>query len=475
MSSTTSTPQPPAPDPEKKPIDAYYDPAKRGWLVQDNDGNWINVDTSAMKTRLAQAGFKTRREETQMVSPADAVLVEIQQKRSVAYVGPLAGFKRGCYSISGYKVLVTHSPRCMEGVKGEWPLLRQVIENQFRDPDSPDQALYYYAWLRAAVNALYTENRKYGQALVLAGPKGCGKSLLQGIITELLGGRSAKPFRYMMGGTNFNRELFGAEHQMIEDEAASTDPRVRMRFGSAIKMVTATHEHSCHGKGREAVMLTPFWRLTISVNDEPQNLMILPPMEDSLTDKLIVLRSVKHPMPMPTETPEQEAAFWKALTAELPAFVHWLRFEFEVPVHIRGERYGVRPYMNPHIAAAIDSLSPHTRLLNLIDQVFWQAPLGETPEPFWRGTAEEAENRLHTSNFKAEAGRLLTWAYAMGAYLGELAKHRPDRVENARTSTSRDWIIWRLPKATPAPDPAKSADDVVTDTLSGPDPESEAA
>ena len=61
----------------------------------------------------------------------------------------------------------------------------------------------------------------------------------------------------------------------------------------------------------------------MSVNDEPENLMVLPPIDDSIEDKLIILRASKSPMPMPTATLEQRKAFWETLeerTAGVPAF-----------------------------------------------------------------------------------------------------------------------------------------------------------
>jgi hypothetical protein len=37
--------------------------------------------------------------------------------------------------------------------------------------------------------------------------------------------------------------------------------------------------------------LKPFWRLSITLNDEPENLLILPPLDESLGDKIMLLRA----------------------------------------------------------------------------------------------------------------------------------------------------------------------------------------
>src|SRR5204862_7823749 len=104
--------------------------------------------------------------------------------------------------------------------------LRRLLETLLYDSHY-DQLSYGFAWLKVAYEALRAGVWRPGPALALAGPRNCGKSLLQQLITLILGGRSAKPYRYMRGGTEFNADLFGAEHLCIEDEHCSTDIRSR--------------------------------------------------------------------------------------------------------------------------------------------------------------------------------------------------------------------------------------------------------
>src|SRR5947199_4251918 len=88
------------------------------------------------------------------------------------------------------------------------------------------------------------------------------------------------------------------------------------------KNITVNDWQRCHAKNRVAISLAPFWRLSVTVNDEPENLMVLPPIDDSIEDKLIILRASKFMMPMPTVTLEQRKAFWQTLVEELPAFLY---------------------------------------------------------------------------------------------------------------------------------------------------------
>ena len=111
--------------------------------------------------------------------------------------------------------------------------------------------------MKVALSSLRAGGPRVGQALVLVGERDCGKSLLQKIITQLLGGRMAKPFLYMSGQTAFNGNLFGAEHLSIEDEQPYTDIKSRRNFGAKIKEIVAIDDQNSHKKFRDGVTL-PF-------------------------------------------------------------------------------------------------------------------------------------------------------------------------------------------------------------------------
>jgi hypothetical protein len=242
----------------------------------------------------------------------------------------------------------------------------------------------------------------------------------------------------MTGATPFNADLFAAEHQMIEDEPASTDIRARRNLGANLKNVTVNDVQRCHAKNRTPLSLTPFWRLTITGNDEAENLMVLPPIDDSIEDKLILLRAHKKPMPAKTGTLAERSAFWGSLIAELPAFVDFL-LHWEIPVELQSERFGITHYHHPDILRAIDDLAPEKRLLTLIDTEVFKA--GEPRQ--WQGKSEQLETLLTDKEASTSyaARQLFTFNTAAGVYLGRLARKHPDRVTERRVSTGRLWTI----------------------------------
>jgi hypothetical protein len=420
-----------------KAREVYFDFHRGNYWTRNERGGWIMVCETQVNRMLRASGVSPKRPEGCHVSPLDEQLLAIQERMDVHYAGPLAGYHAGIYTVGEKRILVTESPRLVPPVQGDWPILGKLIEGLLVDGDC-DQRPYLFGWLRIALEALRARQRRPGQVLALCGPHDCGKSLLQNLITTLLGGRSAKPYQFMAGQTSFNADLFEAEHLMIEDDQSSTDIRARRNFGAAIKAICVNDTQRCHPKGRAAITLTPFWRVSITVNNEPENLMVLPPLDDSLEDKLVLLRAFKRPMPMPTDGMEDRTAFLATLQSELPAFAHFL-MTWIIPEELRSNRFGVTHYHHPELVAAINSLAPEQKLLLLLNSELFTTPAAGP----WHGTAAELEIQLTGTNSRCgyEARKLLSWPTACGVYLSRLATRMPERIEHDRTAESRKWTI----------------------------------
>src|SRR5262249_24635394 len=148
-----------------------------------------------------------------------------------------------------------------------------------------------------------------------------------------------------------------------EDEQPSTDLRARRNFGTKIKEIAANISQSCHHKFHGALTLPPFWRATISLNDEPENLMILPPMDESIADKISIFRIVKKQMPMPTATLKDRQNFAEAIAKELPHFVDFLLNNWTIEAELVSQRFGIKEYHHPDILLQLGALAPENRLL----------------------------------------------------------------------------------------------------------------
>lgn len=418
--------------PIKRP-DIYYNAGGKTFLTRAEDGAWIPQSEAQVKRLLRSYGVDTSLPRGAKVSELDQTLIEIMHRFNVSYAGPLAGYSAGVVDVAGRRVLVTESPRLIDPEPGDWTILLTVLVGLLGEEQLP----YFFGWVKVATEALRAGKRIPGQALVMAGPKDCGKSLIQGLITLLLGGRAARPYDFMTGGTPFNAHLFGAEHLMVEDEVPSTDLRSRRAFGAQLKSVTVNLEQQCHAKQQTPLMLRPFWRLSVTLNDEPENLMALPPLDESIIDKVILLRARQQAMPMPTGSLDEREAFWNQLVSDLPAFLHYLA-TWTIPAGMRSQRFGVTHYHHPELLDALSELSPEHRLLSLIDGYLLDGGRDQ-----WAGTSEDLERALtgSDSDCRHEASRLFTFNTAAGTYLGRLARRFPRRVQSERRHEARIWTI----------------------------------
>ncbi|MFN7341982.1 MAG: primase-helicase family protein, partial [bacterium] len=138
--------------------------------------------------------------------------------------------------------------------------------------------------------------------LALAGRRGCGKSLLIDLIELILGQRRANPYAFFTGKTNFNADLAGAELLAVDDEAGSSDIRSRKNFAANIKSCLFSGKIRVEAKHRCAFTFAPVWRMVIALNDEPEALLILPPMTEDIKDKIHLFHCQQKPLPMPAHT-----------------------------------------------------------------------------------------------------------------------------------------------------------------------------
>jgi hypothetical protein len=427
---------------EKLPLPpVFYHGREGSYWREDSRSGWIKINETSVRLFVADHGY-AKKNDGSVNSEADECVMRVQAEQNVVYAAPLAGYDAGSYDMNGKTILVTEGPKRIVPKAGEWPTLARLFEGMFVDGEV-DQRSYFYGWLKSGLATFRSGTWRASQMLALAGDAGSGKSLTQNLITELFGGRCAKPYQFMRGGTEFNSQLFSGEHLMLEDESESVDMRSRRHFGAMMKTLLCGRDQNCHGKNREAVMLRPLWRMSVSLNFDPERLLVLPPLDDDVCDKIIALKVVNHEMPMRTETEAEKERFWQTLVSELPAFAAYLE-TWNVPEDLRDERYGIRAFQHAEIVERLNATSSEIRLLELIDLTLFR---NQFERRAWVGSAAELERRLtdEQSAFRDEARRLLNWNAACGSYLGRLEKcregHHAGRVASRLIHGRREWTI----------------------------------
>jgi len=397
------------------------------------------INKTALDMILRSNWYSQYEKLTNSLTKVEAKTLEVMMHHSVKYAGELAGWQPGVRTICGNQVLISRGPSIPTPTRGPWPLVKRFIAELLGD-----EARYFYSWMRAAFQSLQGGAPfAPGQLLAIAGPVGCGKSLLQKLITIMLGGRMAKPYQYLMGLTPFNGDLIGAEHLMLDDEVGKSDIKSRRHFGAMIKSTVANQQVSCHPKGARPFTTEPFWRISLSLNDEPESLMILPPLDSDIEDKVMLLRAQKASVPYPSKALPTMQSYWDALVAEVPAYLYAL-LHWEIPEELRDIRFGVKAYQNAELLWSLSSLSPESKLWQIVLQSGLLNNYGRT----WTGTAADLESELQKSTYAKQVTDLLYYPTACGVYLSRLAKLQPDNVAKEMTSEKK-YLFHLLDQTTP--------------------------
>lgn len=418
--------EPPQPEENPKASRFFYD-GTRYYL--DTGREFVPMDQKSVTRHLKGWQF--------VPIEIDAAICRIQTDHHIHFAGPLAGHPRGIHTTGGAKLLATVSPEIIAPKAGPWPTLRAVINGLLDDPEAGQvQVETFLAWLKIARESLVSNRRRPGQAIAFAGPRGSGKSLLIDITEAALGGRRANPYPYFTGRTNFNADLAGAELLAVDDEAGSTDIRSRRTLAANIKACLFAGAVRIEGKNKTAFTFRPCWRMLIALNDEPEALLVLPPITEDIGDKITLFLCHKRPLPMPAHTLDEREAFFDKLREELPGMLAWLE-TWNIPAGLTEERCGVKAFHHPAILAALHELSPEGQLVGLIDTA---NAAGALPLP-WTGTAAELKGILcHSAPIARDAEKLLgNYPAAAGTYLARLEGDRVERL------TLKDGILrWRI-------------------------------
>jgi len=457
--------------------------------LRDGSKDWLVVPEAKLVLALQRRGVPTHPVGGEALSRVDQALMHVMEQRTLdRAIEAIAGFRDGVHNIKGSRVLVRRGPQLIEPKKGEWLMIEQFLSGRLLLDDAPDPAVQFHRfnyWMSRAVENLYKspEVRLNSQVMILAGPRESAKSRLQhAIITPLLGGRAADPSRYVFGETTFNSGWMGCEHLLIEDPRPSMKMLDRLQLAQILKSLAVNEDQSLHAKQREEFGVTPEFVVSISINDDPDSLRILPPLTPDFADKVQLFQVTKRDLPLPTRTPAERLAFREAIERELPAYLYYLLEECAVPEDLRSDRFGVTHYHEPTLRVSLWEDTPSSELLALLDiakistdsagtsenkQAFFEAHwaltsadlwarfgfakkggaawamaerAGREGKKVWVGSATDLQAQLETCQHQRVAKKLIDHN-SMQRLLARLAEDMPERVVQYRVGGERLWFV----------------------------------
>ena len=413
---------------------------------QNREGRWIHESHDEF-TRFLHTAHGLSKSRKGGPSECDEAIVWIHQHQSVDVVTDLAGhFGPKVVEHGNVRILVKNSPKLFVPVEGDYPILTLLLSGMLAASEQYQHNLW---WTAQALEDLYNQRTTMGLANVYCGPVSAGKSLWQFVLTQIFGGRMARPYQFMSGQTTFNAHTFAAEHLVIEDEHSATDLKSRLALGTAIKGLIANQDKQVHAKFQTPFMSPPLWqRLSVSLNNESANVALLPPGDSSLDHKVSLYDVQCVPMPMPTGTSAEQAIFRDTLLAELPHFIWDLLNQTRIPLEWRDNRFGLKAFRSKAILDIMEEHQPEIKLLECLDAVYFTENKYDFVKTEFHGAVKEGtvteiegELRHKDSPVKSSADDMLRGYGTLGNYLRKLLKSHPHRVSYKKSGSQRLFKI----------------------------------
>ena len=202
------------------------------------------------------------------------------------------------------------------------------------------------------------------------------------------------------------------------------------------------HVHRCHGKFKKAFTAWPKWRCSVSCNMEEENLAMLPPLDGSLRDKLMLFKMNAPKFPVDMSTREGWQEWDEIVKREMPGFARFVDNYDTGDISL--DRYGVQPWHDSSILNNEAETSVESIFLQILTHDLRVHPdVVNDEEAKWSGTAVELKRILESDVCPSsrQTRQLLSWNAACGTYLGRLAKRYPDAINFKMYRGARRWTI----------------------------------
>ena len=325
----------------------------------------------------------------------------------------------------------------IEGRGNKWaegfPWMAQYLEGMFGDEQLP----VFLSWLGHFYNNARLGTPRKGHALFIAGDVSAGKTFLsQQIVGKLMGG-FCDASSYLLGHTSFNEQLFHAPVWAIDDAVASTEMKRHAQYTQMVKKFVANPYQEFHPKFKKAVSFRYNGRLIVTMNDDEESINMLPSIDRSILDKIIVLKAGK---PGTSFAGADDNA-----RRELPHFAEFLA-TWKTPENLLTKldevhRFGHDAWHNETLMETARNSSPSAGLMELLD--LWR-PLyfrqSKTEE--WVGTATDLLCQFkQTETVSGLIGGMSR--NSLGIQLQGLARQGVQWVQYRRGAQGRQYRIAR--------------------------------
>lgn len=211
-----------------------------------------------------------------------------------------------------------------------------------------EQLIRLLCWMSHFYNDSLRRVKGTGQALIIAGQAGVGKSFFAKSILGNLFGKADNGKSYYIDNNRFTDTLAESPIHYIDDCLGSMSRQGFKGFTERLKAAVSLQTIRYEAKFGSAVNALPWHgRVVILSNLDPQSLSVIPSLEQTTEDKFMMLRFSDVQFNFSSNWAETQR--WVA--DELPHFARFLRM-FDIPVQFRDVRYGVKAWQHPELRRA---------------------------------------------------------------------------------------------------------------------------
>jgi len=376
--------------------DLWYD-GNVYWTKHDKEEDgWRDMKKEDCVMHLRCRGIRSSIIGKATASEADRVLDMVQRTHRVDGAVPFIHNHNTMVRDNGEIYLnISRKQPIMPAETGDpkdFPWLHEFFEKIW-DAQFPEQREYFLAWFKRFYKGAIEGRLNSGQAIVIAGTAGQGKTLLnQFIIGKTMGGASDTG-DYLMGLTAFNQEAAETAHWCIDDNKGTSNNKTNHRvFSESIKNHTANPRISYQPKHKNARTVPWQGRIGITCNTDAQSISVIPSLDATIRDKIMLFKFEESYHPTFLENRDQEAK----ILDELPHFLRWL-LDWQPPASVLSSdpRFGVKPFHHPALVEAANHASYSYTLTEILDR--WKQEYrtdGNKKKTEWEGTVLELHMEL---------------------------------------------------------------------------------
>jgi hypothetical protein len=417
----------------------YFD--KPNYWFRDAEGVWRDNDTERLRTCLAvQYGLSNGSRKGEP-SEMEQALHSVNSMKRVDGAFPCLFLKEEVVHDGDQKYLNISRAKVMAPTTSDrawgdgFPWISKYLEGLFDEK----QRAVFLSWFSHFYQNALAGKPKRGQALFVAGEQSAGKTLLsQRIVGAIMGGHG-EATQYLLGETTFNESIFFKPVWAVDDATASTDPRMHRKYSEIIKKTVANPYQEFHCKFKKAVTHRFNGRVIVTLNDDPTSLAMLPQIDGSLLDKIVVLRAAAPGVSFD--------GVEGILNAELPYFVDFLS-SYVIPPWLKQNasetvRFGHDAWQHPDLRATAADSCESSSALEILK--LWRVHHFRAEDALdWSGSAVELFIDMAKND---EVDRVLQSTFrnpnTLGKRLNQIISRGVPWIKPYRTSDTRGYTIQR--------------------------------